>query len=125
MLGPQDKEFLRVKAVFKCKEVLAARGWQVGESDAKCVYDIFAIKNEKLIKIQVRSSSKCSKEGIPYFKTCRILFNTKRAVRTSFNKGDFDYWFFYYNGDCWLIPFDEITTVSQVRITGYDQYFVN
>ena len=126
LFGCPDDEFLRVRAVFRCKEIFSGRGWQVGETDPKCIYDVFAIKGKKLAKTQVRSSSKCSKNGVPIFKTGRILFNTKRVIRTHFNKKDFDYWFFYYhNGDCWIIPFDEITTTGEIRMIGYDQFFVN
>lgn len=125
VLGSIDKEFLRVSAVYKCMEVLSHRGWQPAESDPKCVYDVFALKGDRTIKIQVRSSSSLSGRGYPIFKTSRILFNTKSIRKSRFSKEDFDFWFFHsFNGDSWLIPFDKVTASTMVTMEGYDEYLV-
>jgi hypothetical protein len=126
--GPLDSEYRRVAAVHRCKEFLSARGWQVGESDPKCVFDVFAYKRgdikHEFIRIQVRSSSITSQRGWPVFKTSRLHFNTKECSREQFQPGDFDYWFFYADDACWMIPFEEVINKSEVSMEGYDQYFV-
>lgn len=122
-LGKVDNEFIRVAAVHKCQEILTKRGWQTGEADPKCKFDVFALKNKKTIRIQVRSSAILSKRGWPSFKTSRLKFNTKECKRIRFAKGDFDYWFFYHiNGDSWLIPQSSITNSSIVSMEGYAGY---
>ena len=125
LIGCNDKEFLRVAAVYSCMEIFSNRGWQTGISDNKCVYDIFCLKNNKCIKIQVRSSGVFSSRNYPVFKTARILFNTKRTKRTNFVTGNFDYWYFYsVDGRKWLIPFDKMTNRSTVSMEGFDEYKV-
>jgi hypothetical protein len=123
--GEPDPEWLRVAAVHKCLEFLTVRGWQVGEADAKCVYDVFGLKGTRTITIQVRSGSKMSKRGWPMFKTYRMLFNTKRMVKLPFSPGDFDYWFFYGpKRDAWMIPFNKIISKHEVSMEGYDEFYV-
>jgi hypothetical protein len=122
-LGPIDLEFVRVAAVNHCKEVLTLRGWQVGETDPKCIYDLFAVKGLELRRVQVRSSGIMSRRGWPIFKTGRILFNTKVMKRTVFSGGDFDYWFFYTVGEgSWLIPFGDVTQRSTVSMENFEDY---
>jgi len=123
--GEVDDEFLRVVAVNKCKEFLTARGWQVGESDPKCVFDLFALKQGKIITIQVRGSTSLSNRNWPEFGLRRSHFNTKISTKEAFKKGSFDYWFFCHkNGDCWMIPFHVIANVSLISMEGLDQYYV-
>lgn len=122
--GEPQAEYLRVAAVNGCKEFLTVRGWQVGESDPKCKYDVFAHK-DKTVRIQVRSTTKTSARGWPMFSTSRLKFNTKECKRVVFEVGDFDYWFFYaYNGDSWMVPFAEVGNRSSVSMEGYDRYSI-
>lgn len=124
-LGKVDYEYLRVSSVHKCQEIFTKRGWQTGESDPKCKFDVFAYKDKKVKRIQVRSSTKLSKRGWPSFKTSRLRFNTKECSRVQFDDDDFDYWFFYYtNGDSWLIPKADISHSSVVSMEGFDKYSV-
>jgi hypothetical protein len=124
-LGEVSPEYLRVAAVYRCREFLAKRGWQTGESDPKCVYDVFAIKDGFTIKVQVRSTTHHSNRGWPSFKLTRLKFNTKRCETVSFKTGDFDYWFFYApNGDNWIIPFEIMLNKRDASMEGYDDYFV-
>lgn len=123
--GEELPEYLRVAAVHKCLEFLTLRGWQVGETDAKCAYDVFAVKGSETIKIQVRSTSNIGGRGWPSFKTSRLYFNTKKIEKRQFVKGDFDYWFFYScKKDAWMIPFDEVKARSVISMEGYDSYYV-
>jgi len=125
ILGPEDQEFLRVKAVHRCMEVLSGRGWFCAETDPKCVFDVLAYKDGKTRKIQVKSSATIKDDTAPQFNIGRIRFNTSRTQRDRYVEGDFDYWFFYYkNGDCWLIPFDEVHAVSSVRMIGFNKFYV-
>lgn len=121
-LGDVDPERMRIAAVYACMEYLAIRGWQVAESDAKCVYDVFGIKDDKTVKIQVRSSNRVGGRGWPLFKACRIQFNTKRIRRVSFQLGDFDYWFFYSKSGAWMVPFAEVVAAAEFSIEGFDKY---
>lgn len=124
MLGDVDKEFLREEAIYRCMALFMSHGWQVGTTDSKCLFDVFATKNGITKRIQVRSSSKLSKNGFPRFKTGRILFNTVRVERTSFNTGDFDLWYFYHvNGDAWIVPFECIKPISEVTMENYYEYY--
>lgn len=124
-LGDINSECYRIAAVYECLEYLSLRGYQVAEADHKSIYDVFAMKDNKLIKIQVRSGSKISKRGYPIFKVCRVLFNTKRIIKTPFKAGDFDYWYFYnYNYGSWIIPFDMITGKTELSMEKYTKYFI-
>lgn len=125
-LGSEDDEFLRVAAVYSCMELLSRRGWQVAETEAKSHFDVFALKGNKTIKIQVRSSKTRSARKHWRFRTGKIRFNTKRMERTHFAKGDFDYWFFYSkSGDRWLMPFKHVKTRSEIVLDErYDRWRV-
>ncbi len=124
-LGSRLSEFTRVGAVYKCMEYLAMRGWQCGESDAKCVYDVFAYKDSRTITIQVKSSSRLSRRGWPEFSVRRLKFNTKVCQRMHYNVGDFDYWCFYAaNGDAWMMPFSAIDHTSMITMEGLDEYYL-
>lgn len=123
ILGRIDNEFTRVSAVYRCMEVLSSRGWQVGQTDPKCIYDILAGKDNQFIKIQVRSGHTYSARGWPTFKTARIKYNTKSMRRETYPPGSFDYWFFYSgHADCWLIPVDKITAKAIISMEGFDEY---
>jgi len=125
IFGEIDNEYLREEALYECCKFLISRGWQIGLTDPKCVYDVFATKNNETIKIQVRSSSGLSARNWPTFKTCNIRYNIKEMKRTQYKPEDFDYWFFYSkSGDKWIIPFSEITTSSVVSVEGYDDFFI-
>lgn len=123
--GKITDDYLRVAAVHACWQFLSLRGWQVGESDAKSVFDLFCIKNNETKKIQVRSSRIFDKfDNWPKFKTSKLRFNTKKCERVQFNAGDFDYWFFYsINRDAWMIPFDQVDTKAEISMHGFDEFY--
>jgi hypothetical protein len=126
LFGMQDDEFLRVVAELRCMAFLAHHGWQSGKTDAKCVFDVFAIKNDQTIRIQVRSTSSLSARGWPVFDVGKISYNTKGCKRSVYNNQDFDFWFFYHkNGDAWIIPFDKVTNSSAVSMEGFDEYHID
>lgn len=125
VFGFEESERLRVKAVYECMSFLSSRGWEAGESQAKCVYDVFALKDADCIKIQVRSSSKFSVRGFPQFKTDKLKFNTNECRRIQFEEDAFDYWFFHsVNGDSWIIPKNLIETRSLVSMEGYEEFYI-
>ena len=123
LIGYNEKEFLREAAVYSCMELFSNKGWQVGISDSKCVFDVFCLKDNKSVKIQVKSSKIFSARNYPLFKTARMLYNTKRSLRKNYVKGDFDFWYFYsINKDEWLIPFESVTNKALVSMEGFDNY---
>ena len=123
--GLVDPEFLRESALYKACETLASRGWQVGVTDGKCIYDLLAEKKSKFIKLQVRSSTIFSSRGWPIFKTSKVRYNMTSCKRVPYSIGDFDFWFFHsINGDSWIIPFLVITQKAEVSMEGLDEYCV-
>jgi hypothetical protein len=125
LIGKESPEEIRLSAVYSCMELFVSRGWNVGQSNNMCKFDVLCFKNDKVVKVQVRSSIVLSARGFPMFKTARILFNTKRAIRTNFISGDFDYWYFYsFDKRKWLVPFSEMTNRSTVSMEKYSEYIV-
>jgi len=117
-----DIEFYRVASVFKCCEVLSLCGWQVGTTDPKCVFDVFAVKGTRTVKLQVRSTTTVSKKGYSSFRVGKVTYNTKRCVRSTYSLGDFDYWFFYTPKQSWMIPYNAFTNKNMVSMERFDQY---
>lgn len=125
IFGTVNPEFRRVAAIHKCKEFLTLRGWQVGESDPKCIFDVFAYKKHETITIQVRSSQTLSRRGWPKFKTARLHFNTKVCRKIQFEPGDFNHWFFYGpEGDAWMIPFEKVLNRAEISMEGFDEFYL-
>lgn len=106
-------------------ELFANRGWDIAESESINQFDLFALKGNKIVKIQVRSSIVFSQREYPTFKLGRIVTGAGKAKRIDFKKGDFDYWYFYsISKNKWLIPFDIITRRSLISMEGFDEYIV-
>jgi len=125
LIGRDNPEDIRISAEYACMELFANKGWSISKTNHTSQHDLFCLKNDKIIKIQVRSSTLFSARGFPTFKTCRIVTGAGKAKRIQFNKGDFDFWFFYsINKDKWLIPFEMIKQKSNVSMEGYDEYII-
>ncbi len=125
LIGKDNPEDIRISAEYACMELFANKGWSIAKASSISQHDLFCLKNDKIIKIQVRSSTVFSARGFPRFKTNRIVTGAGKAKRIQFKKGDFDFWYFYsINKDAWLIPFDVITSKSEVSMEGYDEYII-
>lgn len=124
LLGEPSVEYLRVAAELECLKILVTYGWQAARADPKCVFDVFAVKEDQTITIQVKSTTKYSARGWPQFSIDRMQFNTKRQVRSSYKAGDFDFWFFYnISGDSWLIPFAGLDAKHEISMEGFDKFY--
>ena len=91
----------------------------------KASFDIFTIKGKKNIKIQVRSSRVTARRGnFPRFRVGKVTYNRKECKRSFFEKGLFDYWFFYSSvtGEYWLIPFEAISQTSEVSMEKFEKW---
>lgn len=116
---------VHVAALFKCQEIFAVRDWTTSiVANPESQFDIIAFKNDKLKKIQVRSSYSFSNRGFPSFRLKKYSYGANNKLKEkSYVKGDFDYWFFYSsNNDCWLIPFDNIESSDNISMEGYEQF---
>ncbi len=115
--GEEDQEFYREVAETECKKFLQQRGWSVGKADPKSRFDLFATKDNRFVKFQVKST-KVIKSGNPEFRTGKVTYNSKIIKRTKYEEGDFDFWFFYcgVTGESWVVPYRELRSGSATRM---------
>ena len=112
-------------AELECLNFFVSRGWQASLANKECVYDVYAINDSGLLRIQVKTSSSTSGRGWPRFDLSKKCYNKTSSWRREYTIDDFDYWYFRHtSGDCWLIPFSEINAKTELSMEGYDQYFV-
>ncbi|MCP4341342.1 MAG: hypothetical protein GY799_21265 [Desulfobulbaceae bacterium] len=71
-----------------------------------CPYDLVVEINNKLYKIQCKTSRVIGDGSTICFKCCSTQKNTSR-IRAKTYIGKIDYFMTYYNGTCYLVPISE------------------
>ena len=82
-------------------------------------YDFIADIDNKLIKIQCKSSSELvdNNEVVAIvFKTVRQNgSNSKTYTRTKYTKEEIDYFATFYNGQCYIVPVEQCSNEKRLR----------
>lgn len=92
-----------------------------------CRYDFIVDINNKLYKVQCKSSSnKRVDKNIISFKCYSNLYTTKNSWQKKYTKEEIDYFATYYDGKCYLIPIEDSSDRStfNINITS-DKYLIN
>ena len=76
-------------------------------------YDFIADINNKLYKIQVKTSNQKENESYLIFATSTSHTNTQGTLNISYSANDVDFFATMYNGQCYLIPFSSCGKRSQ------------
>lgn len=80
-------------------------------------YDFIADVDGHLLKIQVKTSSKCKgKENAIKFSCRSIHVNCKGVQSIRYKKEDIDYFATYYNNQCYLVPVTECSAEKTLRL---------
>ena len=120
----QDDQLAKV-AEIECLSFFVIRGWQASLADQDCVYDVYAVKGSELLRVQVKTTSLTGTRGWPRFSLAKKCYNKTQSWRREYASDEFDYWYFRHtNGDCWMIPFEEVNAKVELSMEGYDQYFI-
>ena len=81
------------------------RGYQVSQplvSDSR--YDFIVDINNKLIRLQVKTSKLKEDGAYIEFATSSSHTNTQRTVNHSYTSDEIDYFATMYNGECYIVP---------------------
>lgn len=107
---------------MQCMLAFMKLGYQIsipfGED---CRYDFIADINNKLYRIQCKTSSEFTDAsgeiaGIT-FKTCRQTgSNARTSIRTKYTKDDIDYFATFYKDKCYLVSVEESSVEKRLRI---------
>ena len=116
---------------LQCLSAFIERGYECSipyGNGAK--YDFIVDYNGELLRIQCKSSSHPSKNGIVdtqafQFYTCSQTTNTTKTVRHKYSSKDIDYFATYFNGQVYIIPVDECSTSKTLRFSPPNNGQVN
>ena len=68
-------------------------------------YDFVVDIENKLYKIQVKTSTPKEENSYIEFATSTSHTNTRGTLNLTYSENDVDFFFFFYNNECYLIPF--------------------
>mgnify|MGYP002620560538 CR=1 FL=1 len=99
---------------LQCILAFQSRGYYCSVPfSGSCRYDLIVDINNKLFKIQCKSSVCHQQDGVLLFSTSRTTTNTKETVRYSYSKDEVDYFYTYWNNYHFLVPIEETSTTSK------------
>ena len=81
-----------------------------------CRYDVVVDINNKLYKIQCKSSVYQPEEGILSMHATRTTTNTNKTTRYTYSKDEVDFFYTSWNGYGFLIPIQEVSTNKYLRV---------
>lgn len=81
-----------------------------------CRYDLIVDINNRLIRIQCKSSSYSQDEGVLKMSATRSTTNTQRTVKYTYSKEEIDYFYTSWNNYGFLIPVEEVSTEKYLRV---------
>lgn len=81
-----------------------------------CRYDVIADVNNKLIRIQCKSSTYHEEDGTLRFHTISTTTNTKETTRKVYTKEEIDYFYTSWKTYGFLIPVEETSTCKYLRV---------
>lgn len=81
-----------------------------------CRYDLIVDIDDKLYKIQCKSSAYSEDEGVLKMSATRSTTNTQKTVRYTYSKDEVDYFYTSWNNYGFLIPINEVSTEKYLRV---------
>lgn len=81
-----------------------------------CRYDLIVDINNKLLRIQCKSSSYHEEDGTLRMNTTRSTTNTKETIKYSYSKEEIDYFYTSWKQYGFLIPVEETSTTKYLRV---------
>ena len=79
-------------------------------------YDLIVDINNKLYRIQCKSSAYNEDEGCLHMSATRSTTNTKKTVRYTYSKEEIDYFYTSWNNYSFLLPVEEVGTMKYLRV---------
>ncbi len=92
---------------LKCELWFLEHGFLVSIPNVPYQYDFLVDIGDKLIKVQVKTSSLAEDNSSFTFNTCSMTHNQQGYTRRIYNENDVDYFMTEQDGKCYLIPFKE------------------
>ena len=81
-----------------------------------CRYDLIVDINGQLLRIQCKSATENTEEGVLKINCTRSTTNTQKTIRYKYTKDEIDYFYTSWNDYGFLIPVNEVSTVKYLRI---------
>lgn len=81
-----------------------------------CRYDLIVDINDKLYKIQCKSSAYSENEGVLKMSATHSTTNTQKTVRYCYSENEVDYFYTSWKDYGFLIPIQEVSTQKYLRI---------
>lgn len=81
-----------------------------------CRYDVVVDINNKLYRIQCKSSKFHEEDGTLRMSATRSTTNTQKTTRYQYTKDEIDFFYTFWNGYEFLIPVEEVSTEKYLRI---------
>lgn len=81
-----------------------------------CRYDLIVDINGQLLRIQCKSATENTEEGVLKINCTRSTTNTQKTIRYKYTKDEIDYFYTSWNDYGFLIPVNEVSTVKHLRI---------
>lgn len=81
-----------------------------------CRYDVIADIQNKLLRIQCKSSTYHEEDGTLRISTTRQTTNTQKTIRYTYSKDEIDYFYTSWKDYSFLIPVEEVSTSKYLRI---------
>lgn len=81
-----------------------------------CRYDLIVDINDKLYKIQCKSSVYYEEEGILKMSATRGTTNTQKTVRYTYQENEVDFFYTSWKDYGFLISINEVSTVKHLRV---------
>lgn len=100
-----------------CIRSFIAAGYQVSIPYGDCArYDFIADKNNKLIRVQVKSSSWTDESKTAFMFYARSAhINSKGVKQQKYDEEQIDYFATYFEGQCYVIPVAECSVTKTLR----------
>lgn len=80
-----------------------------------CRYDVIADIQNKLLRIQCKSSTYHEEDGTLRISTTRQTTNTQKTTRYTYSKDEIDYFYTSWKDYSFLIPVEEVSTSKYLR----------
>lgn len=90
---------------LRCELWFLEHGFLVSTPDIPYQYDFLVDIEGKILKIQVKTGVVDEEKTGITFKVCSMTHNKSGYIRRNYS--DVDYFMTYYDGNCYLIPFEE------------------
>lgn len=104
---------------LKCITYLIELGYNVSVPQKPTRYDFILDIDDKLFKLQVKTSNVNKKPGCITFATASRRQSKTGVVKHDYTKDNIDYFCTYYDNHCYLIPVSECgTNDKNLRLTA-------